>query len=181
MASPAQKTMQVDSMTSYFEPLLSPLLTSFKLQWTFGQERIPNNWYRRNNANLYNVALVSSDFSIIENKYPVLRTKGCNQGRVNSYTALDPSALTSGVYTAVSAIANPGCYFSQVLNAKITSLFGLSSSQIQQLQTALRPLTSQFGNCPQITRPNFTQLLSCPGYSTWNGPTAPKAPGAISS
>lgn len=68
--------------------------------WNRGQERIPENWYKRPNDNQYASQDVVGDVLLGYFAYPDTLLIGGNTGTVNSFTGLDPGNLTDGVYKA---------------------------------------------------------------------------------
>lgn len=125
---------------------------------------------------------VATDVLAFASKYPEIASVGCNRGRVNSYTAIDPSVLTGGAFTSQTAAANPICYGAQFALASYAQTSGISATKLARLTNALNSAGVLTG-CPTISNANLTALRSaCPGFmGFYGGPTGPVAPGAIQS
>jgi hypothetical protein len=67
-------------------------------EWRPGQERIPDNWYRRPSDNQYSAADVVLDLVTGWSAYPESFRFGGNVNGVNTYTGIDLSNLTAGTY-----------------------------------------------------------------------------------
>lgn len=70
------------------------------LRWVKGQERIPNNWYRRPSLTPYNNALLVADLLTQYAAYPESARLGCNNGRVGTYTQGNAASALSELTTA---------------------------------------------------------------------------------
>lgn len=127
-----------------------------------------------------NNVIVEADILYFAATQPEILTVGCNQGRVNSYNAIDVKTLTNGAYTAQQVAANPVCFASAFAKAELPLLTGLSSTTLAPLNTALNNILSA-SNCASIGSVNQSALVACPGFSFYGGPTGPVAPGAIQS
>jgi len=97
-------------------------------------------------------------------------------GKVNTYTTIDPSIISSGAYTAAQVTANPFCFSTEFLLNSLPALIGVSSPLVSQLESSITSL-----GCKPITNANTSALAACPGFSMYGGPTGPVAPGAIQS
>ncbi|KAM3415965.1 hypothetical protein BST61_g9455 [Cercospora zeina] len=150
------------------------------LQWVPGHERIPNNWYKRNPSDEYTVPYFFSDIGYFSQTVPEIFVVGCNKGRVNTFSPLDPFQLTNGAWTAQQAARNPICFANEFAKAQIPLLTGerpqdtFAAPLFSALDAISRPL-----NCPSIGSVNQSALAACPGFSFYGGPTGPVAPGAI--
>lgn len=150
--------------------------------WTPGNERIPTPFYKRHPTDLYNLLYFANDITYFSKTVPQIFAVGCNQGKINSYDTISIEALTGGAYTAPSLASNPLCFSAQLLIGAGSSLLGLSSELLTQLQQALQPLlTAGSQSCPVILNPDLSQLKACPGFSEYGGPEGNVAPGAIQS
>lgn len=67
-------------------------------KWKPGQERIPDNWYRRTSTNQYTVPNVIEDLVIGWAAYPDTFRLGGNTNGVNTYKGVDIATLTGGTY-----------------------------------------------------------------------------------
>ena len=85
------------------------------LVYSPGNERIPDNWYKRATNDLYTVPPFAMDLSKIFQQHPELVAFGGNTGTVNSFTGINVADLTvssppsSLLYTASSkeTLPNP--------------------------------------------------------------------------
>lgn len=87
------------------------------LQYKRGWERIPENWYRIPvDYGLVNLNLDLVDWII---RYPKLASIGGNTGRVNSFTPLDISNITSGLLDTGTLLEgnNLICFVLQIVKA----------------------------------------------------------------
>ncbi|CZT22238.1 related to oxidase [Ramularia collo-cygni] len=149
------------------------------MKWTFGNERIPENWYKRNQADEYSVPYFFSDILYFAETQPEILNIGCNQGQVNTFLPLNTNLLTNGAYSDESAAKDPSCFAMQ---------YGVRAMLDSASPSLLAPLTNALSStlaaltCPSISSFNLTALaLGCPGFSLYGGPSAPVAPGAIQS
>lgn len=128
--------------------------------------------------NLKLTRAVQTDILYFAQTQPEILIPGCNQGKVNSFNAIDINTLTSGAYTAKSAAANPVCFATTFAKAELPLLTGVSN--LGPVSSALDNVIKSL-NCPAISKVNQSALTVCPGFSFYGGPTGPVAPGAIQS
>lgn len=62
------------------------------LTWVPGNERIPDDWYKRNPSDEYSVPYFESDILYFAQTVPEVLQVGCNTGRVNSFNRISPEA-----------------------------------------------------------------------------------------
>lgn len=74
--------------------------SGYGFTWLPGQERIPENWYRRPLANAYENIDVVEDLAIGWAAYPDSFRFGGNTNGVNTYEGVDVATLTGGTYQA---------------------------------------------------------------------------------
>ena len=65
-----------------------------QLMYSPGNERIPENWYKRAANDLYTVPLLITDISNLFEQHPELVAFGGNTGTVNSFAGLNIADLT---------------------------------------------------------------------------------------
>ncbi|KAF2086698.1 hypothetical protein K490DRAFT_44011 [Saccharata proteae CBS 121410] len=150
------------------------------LKWVPGNERIPDNWYKRNDADQYSIPYFQTDILYFAETQPEILAVGCNTGAVNSYDKIDPAALTGGAYTADQVAASPLCFANQFALVELPLITGLSDVVLQPLTSLMSSLTGDMG-CAKIGSVNQSALAACPGFSFYGGPTAEVAAGAIQS
>jgi len=124
---------------------------------TRGQERIPENWYRRPNANAYTIPEVVADVFINNAMYPGIVRFGGNTGTVNSFAGVDVTDITGGALNAADLAADPNkasCFLLQASLAGIpdaaSPLLGSVGTLLGWATEQLGPLGQQFG-CPQLS------------------------------
>ncbi|KAF7192099.1 Dothistromin biosynthesis peroxidase dotB [Pseudocercospora fuligena] len=152
------------------------------LKHTPGYERIPDNWYKRNPSDEYSITYFQTDILYLAEADPRILSVGCNKGKVNTYSPIDPATLTGGAYTAQQIAANPLCFATAFTKAEIPLITGLQLTNplVAPLVSALNTATSGM-NCAAIGAVNQSALTACPGFSFYGGPSGPVAPGAIQS
>lgn len=69
-------------------------------KYTPGWERIPDNWYKRAIGDEYTIPFFNTDLTAAALQYPQFLDVGGNTGTTNSFTGVDLSSLTGGVYNA---------------------------------------------------------------------------------
>ncbi|KAI9658792.1 MAG: hypothetical protein M1821_002352 [Bathelium mastoideum] len=150
------------------------------LTWVPGNERIPDNWYKRNPSDEYSIPYFVADILYFSETQPEISIPGCNKGTVDSFSPIDIAALTNGAYTAEQAAASPFCFAAEFALAELPLVTGLP---LATLTSAIAPLTSILSgqNCQAIGSVNQSALTVCPGFSLYGGPTGPVAPGAVQS
>ena len=82
------------------------------LQWNEGQERIPDNWYKRAIGDEYTIPFFSSDLTAAALQHPEFLDVGGNQGKGNSFAGVDVSASVirvSGAEPVIAATGMAGC------------------------------------------------------------------------
>nr|POF15021.1 aromatic peroxygenase [Quercus suber] len=150
------------------------------LVWTPGHERIPDNWYKRHPSDEYSIPYFEADILYFAETQPEILTIGCNQGRVDSYNAIDAATISSGAYTASQLAQNPVCFASEFAITTLPALTGLSTAVLKPLTSKLQGYLSGL-DCTRIGAVNMTALTACPGFSFYGGPTGPVASGAVQS
>ncbi|KAF2167401.1 hypothetical protein M409DRAFT_66015 [Zasmidium cellare ATCC 36951] len=152
------------------------------LKHTPGYEKIPDNWYERNPADEYSIPYFEADILYVAERAPEILTIGCNKGKVNTYSPIDPATLTGGAYTAQQVAKNPLCFGAEFVLAELPLLTGLTipAGQLSTLTGQLSKTLTGMG-CQSIGSVNQSALTACPEISFYGGPTGPIAPGAIQS
>ncbi|KAK5711414.1 hypothetical protein LTR15_012487 [Elasticomyces elasticus] len=150
------------------------------LKWVPGNERIPSNWYRRNTLDAYTIPYFLTDVLYFTAANPQLTLVGCNEGKVDTYQAIDATTLSNGAYTAEQVAANPLCFATEFALAELPLLTGLTTTLLSPLTNVLNSVSKNM-NCAKIGSVNTTALAICPGFGLYGGPTAAVAPGAIQS
>lgn len=139
--------------------------------WTPGYERIPDNWYRRAQTDAYTVFGLIADANTFATLESRVSGQGCNNGTVNSYTAIKPSTNSSD-YNPLS-LTSDLCYAFAIMETLAANAAG------NIIELLVLPIQNALGCNTTATGQSVAE--GCPGYSFYGGPTGPVAPGAIQS
>ncbi|CAG8071900.1 unnamed protein product [Penicillium salamii] len=147
---------------------------SFK--WQRGQERIPENWYKRPTISPYNLADVFVDVGIGYLAYPNTLKIGGNTGKVNSFTGVNVEDLTSGVLNAKNLFEgdNFACFAFVLLQQGIPHFLKGPLEDINNATSFLAPfLEPLLGKltCPELGKFDQSLFNSFPGHKY--SPTGP--------
>ncbi|KAB8346172.1 hypothetical protein FH972_023218 [Carpinus fangiana] len=140
-----------------------------------GQERIPENWYKRAVGDEYSIPYLNTDTVLAATQYPKFLDVGGNTGKVNTFAGLDLDNLTGGVYNTKNLLEgdNLACFASQFAQQVAPDLIRCSSV-LGDITSALTGLNSQIAtsfaslSCPKLTKPLSGQFTKFPGYSNLN-------------
>ncbi|PHH86325.1 hypothetical protein CDD83_10411 [Cordyceps sp. RAO-2017] len=136
--------------------------------YTEGHERIPDNWYRRAIGDEYSVPFFNLDLLSAALQHPEFLSVGGNTGKVDTFTGVDPSDLTNGVYNAKTLLEgnNALCFaFQASHNAAPDILKGLFKDITQplaKLNGALETFLTSLG-CPQLKSFDSSLFAKFPG------------------
>ncbi|KAI5241383.1 Cloroperoxidase [Aureobasidium subglaciale] len=127
-----------------------------------GQEKIPDNWYKRALAYPYSIPYFASDLLNAALLHPKFLNIGGNLGKTNTFTGVDVTNLTGGVYNAGDLLKgnNAACFAYQVA-AQAKPDVALSVFNL--LNQVLGSVLSVLG-CPQLQHVDDAQLQMFPGY-----------------
>ncbi|KAI4846683.1 Cloroperoxidase [Aureobasidium sp. EXF-8845] len=139
-------------------------------KYTPGWERIPENFYTRNQLDPYDVAFLVIDQNVMAAQHSEFLSIGGNTGTTNSFTGVDPAELTGGVFNVGTLLEgdNLMCYGLQlavqglpdILSGVVTDLAGA----VNQVTNAFNPAIAKLG-CPKLTKINKDQFQKYPGYT----------------
>ena len=147
-------------------------------QWLPGQERIPDNWYRRTSTNQYNAANVLEDLGVQFAAYPDSFRLGGNTNGVNTYEGADLTDLTGGAFNNADLLSpntnGAACFYAQAIQA-ITPAFligrdGIVGAVTSLINEYIKPFAGAV-NCPVIDEYNESLFGRFPGYKY--NPTGP--------
>ena len=96
---------------------------SGELTYTYGYERIPDNWYRRSLDDLWTTPDILEAIAQQCTSYPQTCAVGGNTNGVNSFMGIDPGDISAGAFNAAS-LTNPAklrCFISQNIQAEVPS------------------------------------------------------------
>ncbi|GIZ46056.1 hypothetical protein CKM354_000919600 [Cercospora kikuchii] len=136
---------------------------------TPGNERIPENWYKRPSSQPMNTVDTNVDTVINNGMYPGIIRFGGNTGTVNSFVGVDTGDLTSGAFNGASLLEgnNLSCFFLQASQAGLADAIDPLLQPIGQIQNFLN---AQLG--PQIS------ALGCPPLASFDNSLFGNFPGA---
>ncbi|PBP27410.1 Cloroperoxidase [Diplocarpon rosae] len=153
-----------DVMKSFFSITGNP--GNFK--WTEGYEKIPDNWYKRAIGDEYTIPFFVADLAAAALQYPQFLSIGGNTGKVNTFTGVDVTNLTGGVYNAGSLAQgnNAACFAfqfaQQVAPDILKGLFSTITAPLAQLNTAFGKVFAEL-SCPQLKAVDTSQFKNYPG------------------
>jgi len=141
------------------------------LTYTYGHERIPDNFYKRAIGNEYIFAEFMQDLNMFATYFPEMISTGGNTGTVDSYAALDLGNFTGGVYNSANLLEghNLACFvFQSLLAAAPDVLKGGYSDSSGPMSTLLDKVNTLIGDyaCPEIESVNEGQFAQYPGAKT---------------
>ncbi|KAL8753866.1 MAG: hypothetical protein Q9199_004747 [Rusavskia elegans] len=134
-----------------------------------GYERIPDNWYKRAIGTEYSIPAFLLDVLQYAHQDPRLLSVGGNTGTTNSFTGVNVTALTKGVFNGATLAQgnNLQCFIFQLIQAEAP---GLLTGLYEDLTKALQPLTDSIQGaigglgCPQLMELDRSQYEKYPGY-----------------
>ncbi|KAJ4411675.1 hypothetical protein N0V82_008950 [Gnomoniopsis sp. IMI 355080] len=143
--------------------------------YTPGNERIPDNWYKRAIGDEYTIPFFLLDVVAAAEAYPEFISVGGNTGTVNSFAGVDVSDLTGGVYNSQTLLEgnNLACFalqFAQgVAPDLLKPIFSDIAAGVSQLNTAFDNVESSL-SCPSFNTGSVSETLfdEFPGYSKLN-------------
>ncbi|KAL6704030.1 hypothetical protein ACN47E_008794 [Coniothyrium glycines] len=128
-----------------------------------GAERIPENWYRRSFNAPYDTTYFLADLLNAAALHPKFLNVGGNTGKTNTFTGVDVSDLTGGLFKSATLLQgnNLACYVYQIAaQAKPDAVLGVLS----RLTSAVGSIIGGLG-CPQLRAIDEQQLRQFPGYT----------------
>jgi hypothetical protein len=141
---------------------------SGNFQYNPGNERIPDNWYKRAIGDEYTIPGFLADVLDFGEKYPPLLDVAGNTGEPNSLNIVDLGSLTKCVFTAPELLQgnNLECFLLQVLQAALPDIAGPESNignMISPLTTTVAERLTEL-SCPQLNGIDQSQYNIFPGY-----------------
>ncbi|CAK1367452.1 unnamed protein product [Cercospora beticola] len=137
-------------------------------KWLPGQERVPEDWYRRPSYAPYEAQDVVGDVAIGYLAYPRTLKFGGNTGRVNTFTGVNVANLTGGVYSARTLFTgnNFACFSFQLLQQGIpdalNNVIGNLSPITALLNKYVGPIVGGL-SCPQLAKYDYSLFDQFPG------------------
>jgi hypothetical protein len=150
-----------------------------QLQYKYGYERIPDNWYKRHPLDPWTLADIGLSTAQQCAAYPSNCQVGGNLGTVNSFTGVDAGDITGGLINSFSELSDPakaGCFIAQSVQADTPSFLSKLLGNGPALQAALaavdtklipslEPLKALGGGCQGLPagRSMFDYGINFPG------------------
>ncbi|KAI4935087.1 uncharacterized protein J4E92_002373 [Alternaria infectoria] len=137
-------------------------------KWARGQEKIPENWYRRVIGDDYSILAFTSEALSLEKAHPELIRIGGNTGQPNTFTGVDVDDLTGNVLNAQTLLEgnNLMCLAFQAASEAapdvLRGLVGNVLVAVQKLASVLDPIIAELG-CPELIKYDATLLKAFPG------------------
>ncbi|KAF2091307.1 Cloroperoxidase [Saccharata proteae CBS 121410] len=140
------------------------------LTYTPGNERIPENWYKRPLNDPYDLQSLNQDTLAAALQYPQFLSIGGNTGKTNTFTGVDLANLTGGIYNIPTLLQgnNIVCFGFQ---AAIQFLPDLLQGIVKDITAPLQQLTSAVANgmsglgCPKLTGVEGGMFQQFPGFT----------------
>ena len=138
---------------------------SYKVQpdgsrvYTYGKDRIPENWYRRSHKNPWTLPDILLGVASQCLAFPATCKVGGNTGTVNSFSGVDLGDVSGGLINALEDLQDPvklGCFISQNIQAEAPSslekIFDgvLLQEALSIVNTKLVPALAGLGACPNL-------------------------------
>jgi len=138
---------------------------------THGYERIPDNWYKRSpSVSPYTIPFFMLDVVQEASVYPKFLDIGGNTGTINSFTGVNITDLTAGLYNAKTFTPqNAMCLaFESTLQEAPDVLEGVFTNLTTPLAMLNKAVSSaeaaMGGGCPKLTKIDNSQFNIYPGY-----------------
>jgi hypothetical protein len=138
------------------------------LVWNKGQERIPNNWYRRPSTNPYTLPSGVLDTLANLRAYPDSFRVGGNTGTVNSFAGVNLEDLTSGTYNSANLLEgnNLACFVIQAMQLGMpdatSGIVGDVTSVLAWATNLLAPILTKL-SCPELAGYDRSLFDTFPG------------------
>ena len=136
--------------------------------WSEGSEKIPDNWYKRAIGDEYTIPFFNLDLNAAALQYPQFLSIGGNTGKVDTFTGIDVTNLTGGVYNLQTLAEgdNAAClafqFAQQAAPDLLKGLFSSITAPLTQLNKALSSVFSEL-SCPELESIDAGQFTNYPG------------------
>ncbi|KAI9719835.1 MAG: hypothetical protein M1828_006056 [Chrysothrix sp. TS-e1954] len=133
--------------------------SSGALMYTYGMERIPDNWYKRADDDMWTLSDIVISTAQQCASYPDNCQVGGNTGTVNSFQGVDAGDITGGLLSSFGDLSDPnmvGCFISQAIQADVPSFLdnvfdGAELTLVKNLiPSQLLPALEPLGACPNL-------------------------------
>jgi len=136
--------------------------------WTEGHEKIPDNWYKRAIGDEYTIPFFTTDQLAAAIEHPEFLDVGGNTGKTNSFTGVDLTDLTGGVYNTQNLLQgdNLACFSYQFAQQAapdlLKGLFSIVTAPLSQLNAAFSKVFAEL-SCPKLEAIDTSQFAQYPG------------------
>jgi len=117
-----------------------------ELQYKYGHERIPDNWYKRHPLDPWTLSDIGISTAQQCASYPENCQVGGNTGKVNSFSGVNAGDITGGLINSFTDLSDPakmGCFIAQAVQADTPSFLSKLLGNGPLLQTALDAATTK--------------------------------------
>lgn len=139
-------------------------------KYTPGHERIPDNWYKRNIVDEYTIPYFNQDLLAMAEQHPEFLSIGGNTGKVDTFTGVNPTDLTGGVFNSQTLLEgnNLMCYSMQLLVQQLPDILSGLLTDINpakdKIGSEINKNTNSLG-CPKLNNIDKNQFSKYPGYT----------------
>lgn len=142
--------------------------TTGKFKWTEGYEKIPDNWYKRAIGDEYTIPFFLTDVLAAAAQYPQFLSVGGNTGTKNSFTGIDVTNLSGGLFNGASLLQgnNLECFLFQALVQGGPDLIEQLFVNPAPANTKLNGMVSTAQGaaiCPKLNNIDYSQFNKYPG------------------
>ncbi|EGP89784.1 uncharacterized protein MYCGRDRAFT_90507 [Zymoseptoria tritici IPO323] len=137
--------------------------------------RFMGNKYKRAIGDEYSIPFLQADTALAAQKYPKFLNVGGNTGKVNTFTGVDASDISGGVYNTrtLGEGNNAMCFATQFLAQAMPDMIkcsGVLNDVLGAMSQFTQSLNGAFGalNCPQIEKLDKSQFDQFPGYKNFD-------------
>ncbi|RMY48970.1 hypothetical protein D0863_15267 [Hortaea werneckii] len=130
-----------------------------QLVFTYGHERIPDNWYKRADDDAWTLSDILISTAQQCASYPSACQVGGNTGEVNSFSGVNVGDLSGGLINSVEDLSDPGrmgCFIRQAIQADVPSFLdkvfngATLNTLLGLVDTMLAPALQGLGACEGI-------------------------------
>ncbi|PPJ58799.1 hypothetical protein CBER1_08236 [Cercospora berteroae] len=155
------------------------------LRYTFGHERIPENWYKRSEQDPWTLSDIVVSTAQQCATYPGNCQVGGNTGTVNSFKGVDLGDLSGGFINSVEDFQDPnqlGCFIAQSIKADTPSALSnvfegaLLSQALDLIDSKLAPALLGLGNCPNVPEGKGLNEVDAPFPGASGASEGPRGP-----
>ncbi|ORY86995.1 hypothetical protein BCR37DRAFT_376338 [Protomyces lactucae-debilis] len=155
-------------LQSFMSVVGSPDNNGANLQYVEGNERIPDNWYKRSGLIPYSIPLFILDILRVGQVEPRVLSVGGNLGKVNTYTGVNRADPAGGLANAGDLLQGNdlSCFIYQTLQlALLDAAKGVTGPVISTLNSLLGDSLKLPVGCPQIQQYDPSITAQFPGAS----------------